>query len=71
MATKVEAEVGGTIWKLVATPGERIEADTPILLVESMKMEIPVVAPRDGVLLSILVAEGDLVAEGQIVAELE
>jgi acetyl-CoA carboxylase biotin carboxyl carrier protein len=69
--TKIEAEVGGTIWKLVATPGDKIEADAPILLVESMKMEIPVVAPRDGVLARILVAEGDLVAEGQIVAELE
>ena len=69
--TKIEAEVGGTIWKLVAAPGATVEADEAIILIESMKMEIPVVAPRTGKLVRILVAEGELVQEGQIVAELE
>jgi acetyl-CoA carboxylase biotin carboxyl carrier protein len=69
--TKVEAEVTGKVWKVVAAPGDALAAEDPIVIIESMKMEIPVMAPRAGKLLRVLVKEGDLVGEGQIVAEME
>jgi biotin carboxyl carrier protein len=69
--TKVEAEVTGKVWKVVAAPGDALAAEDAIVIIESMKMEIPVMAPRAGKLLRVLVKEGDLVGEGQIVAEME
>jgi biotin carboxyl carrier protein len=65
---KVIAEVAGKVWKIEAKPGETLVADGVIFIIESMKMEIPVVAPRAGKLLELQVAEGDMVAEGQVVA---
>ncbi|MBZ5706975.1 MAG: biotin/lipoyl-binding carrier protein [Acidobacteriia bacterium] len=69
--TKVEAEVTGKVWKVVAAPGDALAAEDAIVIIESMKMEIPVMAPRAGKLLRVLVKEGDQVGEGQIVAEME
>lgn len=68
---QVESDVAGTVWQIVAAVGDTLEADAPIVVVESMKMEIPVVAPRRCRLLRILVAEGDVVTESQPVAEIE
>ena len=67
----VEAEVGGTVAKIERREGERVARDEPIMMLELMKMEIPVAAPADGTLVRLLVAEGDLVTEGQQVAILE
>ena len=68
---KVKAEITGRVWKVVAVAGTSVAEDEPIILIESMKMEIPVVAPSAGVVKDILVNEGDDVAEGQDVAVLE
>jgi acetyl-CoA carboxylase biotin carboxyl carrier protein len=68
---KVKAEITGRVWKTVAAPGTRVEEDEPIMLIESMKMEIPVVAPAAGVVKTLLVGEGDDVAEGQDVIVIE
>jgi acetyl-CoA carboxylase biotin carboxyl carrier protein len=68
---KIETEVAGTVWKIEAVPGQALAAEATILILECMKMEIPVTAPVAGKLLSVRVVEGELVAEGQIVAELE
>jgi biotin carboxyl carrier protein len=68
---EVAAEVAGKVWKIEAKPGATLAADDVIFILESMKMEIPVVAPRAGKLLELRVAEGDMVAEGQVVAILE
>ena len=57
--TKVEAEVTGKVWKVVSVPGQQLRAEDPIVIVESMKMEIPVMAPKAGVLSRVLVNEGD------------
>ena len=65
------AEVGGTVSKIERREGERVARDEPIMMIELMKMEIPVAAPADGTLVQLLVAEGDLIAEGQEVAILE
>ncbi|WP_219821668.1 biotin/lipoyl-binding carrier protein [Sneathiella aquimaris] len=67
----VESEIAGKVWKIEAQKGESLEEDDAILILESMKMEIPVDAPEDGTVLEILVGEGDPVKEGQIVARLE
>ena len=68
---KVKADITGRVWKIIATAGTRVEEDEPIILIESMKMEIPVAAPSAGVVKSLLVGEGDDVAEGQEVVILE
>jgi biotin carboxyl carrier protein len=56
------------VWKLVATEGGSVEAGQEICILESMKMEIPVVAEVAGVIERIAVAEGDSVAEGDLLA---
>ena len=65
---KVIAEVAGKVWKIEAKPGATLAADDVILILESMKMEIPVVAPAAGKLLELLVKEGDMLNEGDAVA---
>ncbi len=68
---KVEAEVTGKVWKVVAAAGDALNAEDTILIVESMKMEIPVVSPRKCTVTRVLVKEGEPVTEGQVVAEVE
>lgn len=68
---EVQSEVAGSVWKLVAHPGASLEAGDPIVILESMKMEIPVEAPVAARLLELYVAEDDPVEEGQVVALLE
>jgi acetyl-CoA carboxylase biotin carboxyl carrier protein len=65
---KVVAEVAGKVWKIEARPGAQLGADDTILILESMKMEIPVVAPRAGKLAELCVKEGDMLNEGDVVA---
>jgi acetyl-CoA carboxylase biotin carboxyl carrier protein len=62
---KIRADITGRVWKVMAAAGTRVEEDEPIILIESMKMEIPVAAPSAGTVKSLLVGEGDDVAEGQ------
>lgn len=67
-ALKICTEVAGTVWKIVAAPGATLAAGQEILIMESMKMEIPVEAPRAGRLLELRVAEGNVLKEGDVVA---
>jgi len=66
MATEVEAQIAGSVWKIEKSVGDRIEEEEVILIIESMKMEIPVEAPRAGMILEIRVAEGDSIEEGAV-----
>lgn len=68
---EIASEVAGTVWKQVAEPDALLEAGAVILILESMKMEIPVEAPCAGRLVELRVAEEDPVAEDQVVAVLE
>lgn len=68
---EVKSEIAGKVWKIQAEIGEQLDEDEAILILESMKMEIPVDAPEDGKLLEILVKEGDPVNEGQVIAKLD
>jgi len=64
----IKALLPGNVWKIVANPGQTVADGEVIMILESMKMEIDVVAPRAGVLTSINVATNDKVVEGQVVA---
>ncbi len=66
----IKALLPGNVWKIVANPGQSVNEGDVILILESMKMEIDVVATRGGVVKSINVATNDKVVEGQIVAEI-
>ncbi len=68
MATAVEAQVTGTVWKIERREGEVLAEGDVILILESMKMEIPVEAPCPGTLTQIRVGEGEGVEEGAILA---
>lgn len=68
---KVVTEVAGTVWKIVAKKGASLATGDVILIMESMKMEIPIEAPRAGRLVEILVAEGDVLKEDDPVAVIE
>ena len=65
---RVKSEIAGSVWKVLKRPGDAVEEEEPVLLLESMKMEIPVMAPRAGRGAEIRVAEGEMVAEGDVVA---
>jgi len=65
---EIVADVAGKVWKIEARTGSRLNAEDSIVILECMKMEIPVLAPAPGTLLELRVAEGDTVAEGDVVA---
>jgi len=68
---QVKSEIAGSVWKIIAEPGADLAADDVIVILESMKMEIPVVAPKAGKLTELHVAEGDMIGEGQLIASLQ
>lgn len=63
---RVRSEIAGSVWKIEVAVGDTVAEDDPLLILESMKMEIPLVAPRAGVVKQILVAEGEPIAEGVV-----
>jgi acetyl-CoA carboxylase biotin carboxyl carrier protein len=68
---EVTSEISGTVWKLEVAAGDAVGEGDIIAIIESMKMEIPVVAPSAGRLAELLVRESDPVDEGQVIAVLE
>ncbi len=68
---RVKSEITGKVWMIEAKAGDKVAEDDPIVVLESMKMEIPVGAPVDGTVREILVAEGDTVQEGDEVAVMD
>ena len=69
--TRVKSEITGKVWQIEASIGQKLDEEDPIIILESMKMEIPVTAPVAGKLSKFLVGEGEEVAEGQDVAVIE
>jgi biotin carboxyl carrier protein len=65
---EVTAQVPGKVFKIVANVGQAVKAGDSIIILESMKMEIPVVAPEDGTVAGINVAAGDAVESGDLLA---
>ena len=68
---EVIAEATGKVWKIEIQAGTKVGADTPLIIIESMKMEIPVSSVDAGTVVELRVKEGDAVEEGQVVAVME
>jgi acetyl-CoA carboxylase biotin carboxyl carrier protein len=68
---QVQSDIAGTVWKIEKQAGDRVAADDVIVILEAMKMEIPVQAPTSGTLAELLVDEGDAVEEEGTVAVIE
>ena len=69
--TEIRAELVGNVWKVEAHEGDQVEEDDVLIVLESMKMEIPVTAPASGTVREIRVKEQDVVQEGQVLAVIE
>jgi acetyl-CoA carboxylase biotin carboxyl carrier protein len=69
--TEVKAELVGNLWKIVVEVGQTVDEDDTLMILESMKMEIPITSPIAGTVTQILVAEGEVVQEGQTVATVD
>lgn len=69
--TEVKAELVGNVWKITSKPGDEVAEDDVLMILESMKMEISVTAPRAGRVKEIRVSEKDVVKEGQVLVVLE
>jgi acetyl-CoA carboxylase biotin carboxyl carrier protein len=67
----IKAHITGTIWKIEVGVGDAVEEDDVVIILESMKMEMPIEAPADGNITEILTKEGDAVQEGQVLAKME
>ena len=68
---EVKSEITGTVWQLKAKPGDKVEEGDTLVVIESMKMEIPVIAEEGGTVVEICVVEGAAISEGDVVAILE
>jgi len=68
MADEIHAEMVANVWKVVAKAGDAVEEGDTLVILESMKMEIPVITESDGVVKQIAVSEGDVVQEGDLIA---
>lgn len=71
MAAEVKAHITGTVWKIEVGVGDEIEEDDTVVILESMKMEIPVESPANGRVKEIKVEEGQSVTEGDVLAVIE
>ena len=68
---EIHAEMVSSVWKVLVAPGMRVAAGDTLVILESMKMAIPVLAESSGVVAEIAVNEGDVVQEGDLIARVE
>jgi biotin carboxyl carrier protein len=71
VATNVEAEMVANVWKVLVAPGAAVSSGETLVILESMKMEIPVESPVDGTVSSVNVEEGGVVQEGDVIAVID
>ncbi len=71
MAEEVRAEMVANVWKVVVAEGDTVDDGDTLVILESMKMEIPVVAEASGTVRTLGVSEGDVVQEGDLIAVIE
>ena len=67
---EIRAEMVANVWKVVAAQGDHVDDGDTLVILESMKMEIPVLADTAGTVTTLHVAEGDVVQEGDLIAEI-
>ncbi len=70
MSTSVAAHITGTVWKIEVKPGDSVEEGQTLVIIESMKMEMPVESPKAGKVESVVVAKGQAVDEGAVLLTL-
>jgi len=68
---KVKSEITSNVWKILVCVGDDVVEGQELMILESMKMEIPVESPRNGLVKAILVKEGQAINDGQEVLEIE
>ncbi|MBD1224262.1 acetyl-CoA carboxylase biotin carboxyl carrier protein subunit [Virgibacillus halodenitrificans] len=68
---EITANMAGNVWKIVVAEGDQVEEDQDVVILESMKMEIPIAAEEAGTIKELKVAEGDFVNEGDVLAIVE
>lgn len=71
MATEVQAHITGTVWKILVKAGDTVTQDQTLVILESMKMEMPIESPEAGRVTSVAVNEGASVEEGELILTLE
>ncbi|MBN92473.1 MAG: acetyl-CoA carboxylase biotin carboxyl carrier protein subunit [Deltaproteobacteria bacterium] len=68
--TEIKASITGNVWKILVTVGQEVEEDDEVVILESMKMEIPIESPDDGTVAEIRISEGDAVKQGAVLVVL-
>jgi len=68
VAEEIRAEMVANVWKVAVAEGDQVAAGDTVVILESMKMEIPVLAESAGTVTRLAVAEGDVVQEGDLIA---
>jgi acetyl-CoA carboxylase biotin carboxyl carrier protein len=68
VVAEIRAEMVANVWKVVAAEGDQVEDGDTLVILESMKMEIPVLTEESGTVTALHVAEGDVVQEGDLIA---
>jgi acetyl-CoA carboxylase biotin carboxyl carrier protein len=68
---EVRAEMVANVWKVVVQEGDQVQDGDTLVILESMKMEIPVLAEDSGTVVGLKVAEGDVIQEGDLIAVIE
>ena len=71
MGEEVRAEMVANVWKVVVSQGDTVEEGDTVVILESMKMEIPVVTESSGTVAELKVGEGDVVQEGDVIAVID
>ena len=71
MADEIRAEMVANVWKVVASTGDTVAEGDTLVILESMKMEIPVLSEVDGTVAKLAVSEGDVVQQGDLIAVVE
>lgn len=67
----IKSEIAGTVWKIEVAEGAQVSEEDVIMMLESMKMEIPVEAPMSGRVIELCVSEGDMISQDQPLAVIE
>jgi acetyl-CoA carboxylase biotin carboxyl carrier protein len=71
VAEEIRAEMVANVWKVVVAAGDEVEDGDTLVILESMKMEIPVISEASGTVVEVAVNEGDVVQEGDLIATIE
>jgi acetyl-CoA carboxylase biotin carboxyl carrier protein len=71
VSTQIKSDMVASVWQVLVLPGDEVSAGDVMVVLESMKMEIPVEAPTDGTVISVFVTQGDKVGEDQVLVVID